>query len=264
MSWILLTNDDGPDSPALAPFAKALAGLSEIRVVIPREERSWVAKAITRFEPVFVEKVERDGVEVWLCSGYPADGVQLGLHGLFDDPPELVISGINLGFNHGVGYIMSSGTVGAAVEAWVSGVPSLAFSTGAMTEWDAWRTFARSPDASPDWLRLSDPCAALAKRLIDSGLVRLADVVSVNVPFDATTDTPVRVTTIARVGYDRLFRQDGPGRFVHAFGGGFREFDALEGSDIDAAHRGWISVTPIRMPAAATVPERIRALLERG
>jgi 5'/3'-nucleotidase SurE len=263
VGWALLTNDDGVDSPALIPFARALAAGLDLRVVVPDRERSWIAKAITRFEPVSVHELEREGVPIWACSGYPADAVQLGIHGLFDTPPDLVISGINLGYNHGAGFLMSSGTVGAAVEAWVSGVPSIAFSTGAMTAWAEWRALVRSEEGRAGWERLAVTCAALVGRIADSGIGASADVVSVNLPFDADDSTPRKVTAIARVGYDRLFRHVGEGIFVHDFGGGFLHFDALDGTDVDAAHHGWVSITPIRLPQAAAVPDDVRAALER-
>ncbi len=263
VAWTLLTNDDGPDSPALVPFARALGELRDVRIVVPDSERSWVGKAITRFDPVHVEEVRRDGLDVWLCSGYPADGVQLAIDGLFESAPDLVVSGINVGYNHGAGYIMSSGTVGAAVEAWVSGVPSMAFSTGTMGDWASWRAYVRTKEAVGQWHRLAVLGAALAGEIENSTLLADADVVSVNMPFEADEKTPRRLTSIARVGYDRLFRPDGERRFVHAFGGAFREFDELHGTDVDAAHHGWVSITPIRMPQAASVEDRVRRSLER-
>ncbi len=259
---ILVTNDDGIDAPALVPLARALGSMGEVTVVVPDQERSWVGKAITRFEPVTLSQTERGGVPMFTTSGYPADAVQLGVHSLGGPAPDLVVSGINLGYNHGAGFLMSSGTVGAAVEAWISGIPAVAVSTGTMSDWHAWRALAESPDSQPSWKRLADLTVVLVEAVERSGLYRYADVVSVNVPFDAEENTPRRVTTIARVGYDRLFTPEGEGRFVHGYGGGITEFETVEGSDIDAAHDGVISITPIRMPAAAVVPADVRAALE--
>jgi 5'/3'-nucleotidase SurE len=208
------------------------------------------------------EKVEREGIEVWTCSGYPADAVQLGIHALFDEPPAMVVAGVNLGYNHGAGFLMSSGTVGAAVEAWVSGIPAVAFSTGTTVDWPAWRRRVESSEAGPGWSRLSKVCAGLLDEVTGSGLLGHADVVSVNLPFDATPSTPRRVTSIARVGYDRLFRQEAVDRFRHEFGGGLLEFAGLEGTDVDAARRGWVSITPVRLPQAAEVPASITESLE--
>jgi len=263
MRRILLTNDDGIDSPALLPFARALRVLGEVRIVVPDNERSWVAKAITRFEPVHLRAVDREEFEVLACSGYPADAVQLGIHAA-PEPPDLVVSGINLGYNHGVGFLMSSGTVGAAVEGWISGIPAVAVSTGTMADWQEWRRQARDPASSPRWHRTGEVAAAIIEDLLAAGVPALADVVSINMPFDPAPDTPRRLTSIARVGYDRLFRPDGEGVYVHDYGGGFRQFDVLDGTDVAAAHRSEIAVTALRMPQSVELPEEVRIRFERG
>ncbi len=258
-----MTNDDGPDSPALVPFARALARVcGEVRVVIPDRERSWVGKAITRFEPVAVRVEAREGLELHVCTGYPADAVQLAVDGLFDDPPRLVVSGINLGYNHGAGLIMSSGTVGAATEGWVSGIGAVAVSTGTVGDWTSWKAEAHAPETRPRWERLAALAARLVGDLVEAGATELADVVNVNIPFEADDTTPRRITRPARTGYDRLFRPVGDGVFVHDFGGGLREFAALEGTDVEAAHRGWISITALQMPQAVDVPIEIRRRIE--
>ena len=227
----------------------------------PDRERSWVGKAITRFEPISTRDTTRGGIDMVQCSGYPADAVQLGVHSLYEDPPELVVSGINLGYNHGAGFLVSSGTVGAAIEGWVSGVGSIAFSTGAGTDdWHSWRRWLETEAALPGWTALAEVCAGMVDEIVASGMLGAADVVSVNLPFDATPATERRVTSIARVGYDRLFRHVGDGVFVHDFGGGIREFAGLRGSDVEASSEGVIAVTPIRMPEAA---ELNRAIVER-
>ena len=262
MGWILLTNDDGIDSPALAPFAAALQRLGTVRVVVPDRERSWVGKAITRFGAIGTNQVDLDGETVWTCTGYPADAVQIGIHGLFEEPPALVVSGINIGYNHGAGFLMSSGTIGAAVEGWVSGVPSIAISTGANGDWPAWKRRALDPAAASDWERLADVGTELVGVVADAGLANLADIVSINVPFDATVDTPRQLTTVARIGYDRLFSHRGNGFYHHDFNGRLLEFASLDGTDIEAARDDLISIAPIRMPSAAPIPDDVRALIE--
>lgn len=263
MSWILLTNDDGIDSPALVPFAAALRRLGTVRVVVPDRERSWVGKAITRFGPIRTDQVELDGHTAWTCTGYPADAVQIGIHELFDEPPSLVVSGINIGYNHGAAFLMSSGTIGAAVEGWVSGVPSIAISTGSNGDWSSWKRRALDPAAASDWKRLADVGAELVGVVADAGLPQLVDVVSINLPFDATADTPRQVTTVARIGYDRLFSHHGDGIYHYDFGGKLIEFESLEGTDIEAARGNRVSIAPICMPAASAIPDEVRARLER-
>ena len=265
MTFTLLTNDDGVDSPAIAAMAVALSATRDVRVVAPDRERSWVGKAITRFEPVTVKETTRGGVEMHACSGYPADAVQLGVGGLFGGSPELVISGINFGYNHGAAFLVSSGTVGAAFEGWVSGIPSIAFSTGTAPtdgrDWHEWRRWVLTDEAAEGWLALASTCATLADNIVASGVFDEADVVTVNLPFDSTIDTPRRVTRIARVGYDPVFRHVGEGIYVHDFNGVFRELEDLSGTDVGAAHDGVVSITPVRMPEAARLhPDTVAAL----
>jgi 5'-nucleotidase len=264
VNWTLLTNDDGIDSPALLPFADELDGRGELRIVVPDHERSWVSKAITRFDPIDAGRQERGGREIRTTSGYPADGVQLAVHALFETAPGLVVSGINLGYNHGAAFLLSSGTVGAAMEARLSGVPAVAFSAGIMTgDYPAWRAHIRSPAAEDDWRRLAELCAGILDDVVVSGVLDLADVVSVNVPYVADVGTPRRVTSVARVGYDRLFRRTEDGRYAHDFGGAFLRFDPLDGSDVDAAHDDAVAITPVRLPEAVELPQGVRDALER-
>ena len=142
MTWVLITNDDGADARSLVPLARQIGATVPVRVVVPHMERSWVGKAITRYENLHVSRLERDGVEIVTTTGYPADCVQLGVNNLFDTPPALVVSGINLGYNHGSSYISTSGTVGAVVEAVTAGVDGLALSTGSKGDFRTWREWA--------------------------------------------------------------------------------------------------------------------------
>lgn len=266
MSWTLLTNDDGVDSPALVPFAKALGNRGRVETVVPDRERSWVGKAITRFDGVTVESVERSGLPIITCSGYPADATQLGMHELFDSPPDLVVSGINVGRNHGAGFIASSGTVGAAIEAWTSGIRAIAFSTGGSPggDYDQWKRHVHSSDAETEWAELADLCVGLVSDVERSGIFAVSGVVNVNLPFDATAASPVRVTSVAEVGYSALHRTDGGGRVTFAFDGSIREYGDLDGTDVEAARLGAVSITPLRLPTGAPTPDSVRAALERN
>ena len=249
MSWLLLTNDDGVDSPALRPFAEALGVTHEVRVVVPEIERSWSGKAISRFTPLTARPLD-GGLNGWAHSGLPADGVQLGAGPLFDEAPALVVSGINIGYNHGAGYLWSSGTVGAAVEAWALGLPSVAFSTGAMTDWEGWKEWVLAPTSSQGWQHLAVTCAALLEEIVSGGLHLHADVVNVNLPFHADEHTERRFTSVARTGYGPLFRRDGNGEFVHHHDGLLRERGPMAGTDVEAARDEVISITAVTLPGA--------------
>lgn len=260
VDWILVTNDDGVDALSLPPLARALARLAPVRVVAPDRERSWVSKAITRFEPVRVEVVERDGVEVHAVSGYPADCAQLGIHALFDRPPRLVVSGINIGFNHGSAYLQSSGTIGAALEASISGVDALAFSTQSITRpWREWRLWSMSPASLPMWERAADLAADLAAPVLAAAPQRV--LISVNFPDTADASTPRRLTTVAAVGYDRLFSPAGDGTFVHDYHGYLNHFSSLAGTDVQAAADALVSITALHPAHGVDLPAGLRRAL---
>lgn len=259
MTWILLTNDDGVDAPALVPMARELGALAPVRVVAPREERSWVGKAITRHEPVLVETVTRGGIEMHSCSGFPADCVQVAIGTMFGEPPALVVSGINLGYNHGTAYIQSSGTVGAALEAGLLGVDGLALSTGVDGDFHRWREWALSAESAPMWGRLAAVTADLASGMLRAGHQGVT--LSVNLPDHAGADTERRLTTVADTGYDALFREQAPGVYVHDYRGGLQNRSAVAGTDVDAAADGVISITPVRSISATGLPPAMGPLL---
>ena len=126
---ILLTNDDGVLAPGLLALKKALCELGDVTVVAPLAEQSGVSHAITYLGPVRMGTVRLpDGSEAYGIEGTPADSVKFGLLEVFEEPPDLVVSGINVGLNTGVN-VFYSGTVAAAVEAAISGVPAVALST---------------------------------------------------------------------------------------------------------------------------------------
>jgi 5'-nucleotidase len=245
MPRILLTNDDGIAAPGLVPFAMRLADVADVAVVVPDRERSWVGKAITRHDPVTVTPVVREGVTIHACSGYPADCVQLGIHTLFPQPPHLVVSGINVGYNHGSAYLQSSGTAGAALEAAISKVPAIAFSAGSLTvPWNDWKLSVLKPEARPMWERLATVAADICRKALDAAAP--GDLINVGLPDTAEVATERRVTRVAPVGYDRLFAETAPGIYAHEYGGLVFDGEDLRGTDVAAARDEVISITPIR------------------
>lgn len=263
MVRVLLTNDDGVDSPALVPFARALASRHDVTVVTPDDEQSWIGKAVSRHAPISLVADERDGLALHHTSGTPADATQLGVYEVAAGAIDVVVSGINIGFNHGAAFLLSSGTVGAAIEGWISGLPAVAFSTGTWgDDWHAWRQYVTHPDAAVGWKRVSDLCVAILDDVLDSGLADHADVVSVNLPFEADDATPRRVTNLARIGYGGLFAGRDDGTWQHETVS-LREIDDLTGTDVEAAGDHVITITPVRMPASPVVPEAVRARIEQ-
>lgn len=130
MPSILIANDDGIDSPLLHALVSSFQRLAPVVVAAPRYEQSWVSKSMSRFKEVDVIERSDIGCEAYSISGSPADCVNLALGHLLTEPPIAVISGINVGHNAGLAYLLSSGTVGAALEGALHGIPSFAASLG--------------------------------------------------------------------------------------------------------------------------------------
>lgn len=263
MGYLLVTNDDGVDCPTLPPLVRALRELAEVRVVVPTTERSWISKAITRWDELRVERVEREGIEILAVHGFPADCTNLGVHSLFDAEPEMVVSGINLGLNVGLGFFLSSGTVGAASEGWIAGIPAIALSVGTWGSDREWKRDLAPLAREGVWERVAVLSADIVRSVREIGFPEGVDLLSVNFPLDAGLDTPRVVTGIAAVGYDRLFRRKEAGVYVHDYGGGLRVGSELDGTDIAALADGRVSITPIRLAHTARLPSEIRRLLER-
>jgi 5'-nucleotidase len=125
---ILVTNDDGVFAPGIRHLWQALKDIADLTVVAPSIERSAVGLSLTIRDPLRVEKVQwSGGLTVYSVSGTPADCVKLGISVIVDRPIDLVVSGVNRGTNAGRN-IFYSGTVGAAIEAVLHGIPGIAFS----------------------------------------------------------------------------------------------------------------------------------------
>lgn len=130
---ILVTNDDGVRAPGIQALAQKMSEIGETALVAPLEEKSAIGHGITIREPIRVHKMNIEGVsQAWGVNGTPADCVKLGLIELLDEKCDLVISGINQGPNLGTD-VLYSGTVSAAIEGVILGVPSLAIS---LASWD--------------------------------------------------------------------------------------------------------------------------------
>ena len=128
---ILIVNDDSISAPGIAVLAKAAAQIGEVTVVAPAEQCSALSQKLTLRETLSVERVKDFPVDVkaaWKVGGTPVDCVKVALDYILKEKPDLVLSGINNGYNVGFD-IAYSGTLGAAFEAVRNGIPAMAFST---------------------------------------------------------------------------------------------------------------------------------------
>jgi 5'-nucleotidase len=146
---LLISNDDGIFALGIRTLADTLAEVGhDVTVVCPDRERSATGHGLTLHDPIRAEPVTtifHSTVKAWSCSGTPSDCVKLALGALVDDPPDLVLSGINHGSNLGTD-VLYSGTVSAAMEGAIEGIPSIAFSLASYTskEFSAAAAFAKS------------------------------------------------------------------------------------------------------------------------
>jgi 5'-nucleotidase len=229
---ILVSNDDGIHSAGITALADALAGLGEVVIVAPDRERSAVSHALTLHRPLRVEEL---GPARFAIDGTPTDCVNLAVNGILKRRPALVVSGINKGANLGDD-VTYSGTVSAAMEGTLLGIPSLAISLIGREgfQFDAAAVFS----------------ARLAGWVIERGLP--ADtLLNVNVPA-AGEGPPIRGFALTRMGRRRygdaiVEKVDPRGKKYYWIGGEELAFVDEEGTDFHAVSEGLISVTPIHL-----------------
>lgn len=235
---VLLTNDDGIDAFGLAALAAALDGLGTLAVVAPTQEQSAVGHAITVRDPVRAHAwpYESTSGEVWALAvtGTPADCVKLACQKLLPRCPDLVVSGINQGPNTAVNVIYS-GTVSAATEAAILGMPALAVS---LCSWDPHADF----EAAGRYAR------RLAERVLADGLAP-GILLNVNVPDLSYDDIRgIEITRQARARWEEEFheRRDPMDRPYYWLGGEFINLDEGPDTDLAAIDAGFVSVTPLQ------------------
>lgn len=231
---ILATNDDGYTAPGLLALKTALSKVGEVTVVAPEHNFSASGHVKTMHKPLRITSVTlADGSSAYTASGAPSDCVALVLLGALDFMPDVVVSGINpnLNLGHDVTY---SGTVTAAMEGAIGGVPSLAVSAATAEVYQQAAEFA----------------ARLAMAVHENGLPDNV-LLNVNVPI-----LPHRGVFITRMGKrvyrdELVTRSDPRGRPYYWIGGELPSGIPDEGTDIWAVQNGYISVTPIQLDLTA-------------
>jgi 5'-nucleotidase len=227
---ILLSNDDGYFSPGLEHLAAALAPHGDITVVAPERDRSGASNSLTLDRPLQVRRAPNGFLFV---NGTPTDCVHLAVTGLLEHTPDVVISGINDGANMGDDTIYS-GTVAAATEGFLLGLPSFAISITSTTA------------------RHLETAAAVAVELVERHRRTPADpwLLNVNVPDVPRAD--IRGLRITRLGRrhraEGMIKAQNPrGEAVYWVGAAGAASDAGEGTDFHAVAEGFVSVTPLQI-----------------
>ena len=233
---ILIANDDGYLAPGIAALVQACRGLGHIDVVAPEQNASGTSNALTLTRPLSVFEARGEGLQGFrVVNGTPSDCVHVALTGLLDRRPDLVLSGINNGANMGDDTLYS-GTVAAAMEGFLFGIPAIAFSQG-----------------EKGWAHL-DAAAATARAIVEqvlaTGLSPEPFLLNVNIPNRADAATrPRRVTCLGRRhASEPVIRQTSPrGEPIYWIGPAGDAREAGEGTDFHAVAQGDVSITPLQV-----------------
>lgn len=236
---ILVTNDDGVNSPGLLALKQALEAVGQVTVFAPDRNWSAAGHSKTMHKPLRIHRVTlADGSPAYSTNGAPSDCVGLALLGAIPQPPDLVVSGINQGGNlgHDITY---SGTVAGAMEAVVGGVPAIAVSLDAR-EW-------------ADFAAVTAAVARLARLILANGLPPNL-LFNVNAP--PIPSAQVKGIVVTRLG-QRVYRDvlieraDPKGQPYYWIGGEPPSGVVENGTDIGAVANGYISITPLSMDMTA-------------
>jgi len=230
---ILISNDDGYQAPGIVALHAALKDIADVEVVAPEHNNSAKSNALTLAAPLYVH-TSHNGFRY--VTGTPADCVHIALKGLLDYRPDLVVSGINNGANMGDDTIYS-GTVGAAMEAYLFGIPAVAFS-----------------QTEKGWAHI-DAAAEVARRLVlqierERMLEGPAFLLNVNVPNRPFAD--LQATKVCRLGRrhaaEKVITQDSPrGETMYWIAGAGGAKDSGEGTDFHATSLGHVALTPLQI-----------------
>jgi 5'-nucleotidase len=239
---ILIANDDGYLAPGLAALVKAMEGLGEIDVIAPEQNSSGTSNALSLHRPL---SVYRGTNGFGYVNGTPSDCVHVALTGLLPERPDLVLSGINNGANMGDDTLYS-GTVAAAMEGFLFGVPAIAFS-----------------QVDKGWTHL-DAAAAVARSVVEAVLASRRDarpfLLNVNIPNRADAlALPRLVTRLGRRhASEAVIRQQSPrGEPIYWIGPAGDAREAGEGTDFHATANDRVSITPLQVDLTdhACLPE---------
>ena len=228
---ILIANDDGYLAPGIAALVRACEGLGTVEVIAPEQNASGTSNSLTLHRPLSVYTASNGYRYV---NGTPSDCVHLALTGLLDYKPDLVLSGINNGANMGDDTLYS-GTVAAATEGYLFGIPSIAFSQ-AEKGWGELEAAART-------------ARSVVEQVIQGGLGQ-AFLLNVNIPNRADADQlPRKITRLGRRhSAEAIIEQVNPrGETIYWIGPAGNARDAGEGTDFHATANCQVSITPLQV-----------------
>ena len=235
MSVILVTNDDGVHSTGLISLFNAMKELGDAYVIAPDRERSAVSHSLTMHRPLKVEELSE---HVYSVNGTPTDCVAIGINKILPERPVLVVSGINKGANLGDD-ITYSGTVSAAIESTIMGIPAFAMSL----------VMRKQPMTPLHFDTPSKIATEIARYILEKSLP-YDTLLNVNVPdVHIKSIKGIKFTRQGKRIYDNSIQEtfDPHGEKHYWIGGGEPYWEHGEDTDIQAIHDGYLSITPIHL-----------------
>ncbi|EAR00529.1 5'/3'-nucleotidase SurE [Maribacter sp. HTCC2170] len=240
---ILVTNDDGITAPGLRSLVRFMAEIGDVVVVAPDSPQSGMGHAITLDSTLYSSKIEIDSndgvIAEYSCSGTPADCVKLGLQELLDRKPDICISGINHGSNSSINVIYS-GTMSAAIEAGIEGVPAIGFSLCDYS-WNA------------DFEATGEAVKSIVLEALKNGMPK-GVVLNVNIPKLPKEELKgIKICRQARANWKEKFdkRKNPMGKDYYWLTGEFELLDKGEDTDEWALANGYVSVVPTQFDLTA-------------
>ncbi|MBL0098342.1 MAG: 5'/3'-nucleotidase SurE [Bacteroidetes bacterium] len=237
---ILVTNDDGITAPGIRNLVEAMKLIGKVIVVAPDSPQSAMGHAITINKPLRLDKVNVfEGVDSWQCSGTPVDCVKLAVNQILHKKPDLCVSGINHGSNSSINVIYS-GTMSAAMEGAIEGIPSIGFSL---------LNYSMEADFSPS-RKIIDK---VVRNILKIGLPE-GTLLNVNIPnLPISKIKGIRICRQANAKWKEEFdeRKDPYGRTYYWLTGKFINFDSGDDTDEWALQNGYVSVVPVQFDFTA-------------
>lgn len=241
----LVTNDDGIESGFLRQLVDALSPVFRVSVAAPADEQSWIGRAISRRGEIEVTANHScfpENVEAWSISGTPTDCVNIALGNLLVERPDIVISGINIGFNTTEPLILSSGTIAGAIEGAAWGLPSIAFSKCIPEH--LFESIRQSKGQTVGNFAYSLKNAATHACKLSLQLLNapesIGNVVNINFPTETRADSPIEETFPAPLQLGSLYRETAPGKYRFTYSEGHL-YNPHPNSDRVTLQRGSIS-----------------------
>lgn len=238
---ILVTNDDGITAPGIRTLVKVMKTIGDVVVVAPDSPQSGMGHAITLDSTLHIEKIhiESGDYDAYSCSGTPADCVKIAINEILERRPNLVVSGINHGSNSAINVIYS-GTMSAAIEAGIEGIPSIGYSLLDYS-WNA------NFEASKKYVK------KIAENVLKEGLPE-GIVLNVNIPnVDKKEIKGIKVCRQAKANWEEKFdkRKTPQGKDYYWLTGEFVNYDKGEDTDEWALKNNYISLVPVQFDLTA-------------